>query len=267
MRKTKALGQHFLVSRSILEKIIEVISPQKDELIVEIGAGGGALTFPLTERCAKVIALEKDPALIPSLRERKRRNLIVLEHDVLKLDFRELLGRERKFAGRTKLVGNLPYSISSPLLFRILEAKDLFPVCVFLLQKEVAERISAGPGTKKYAPLSILFQMDYDVRLCFSVAPGAFRPPPRVQSALLSFIRREKPLFAVKDEALFRTFLRKAFAARRKTLFNNLKGLHFPKPLIREAMERLSLPGNVRAEQVSIGDFVGLFDSLAAPPG
>jgi 16S rRNA (adenine1518-N6/adenine1519-N6)-dimethyltransferase len=265
MRKRKALGQHFLASRSVLKKIVEVISPRKDELIVEIGAGKGALTFPLAEKCARVIAIEKDKSLSPLLLQEKKPNVVVLEKDVLKINFRELLAEEHEFGNRIKLVGNIPYVISSPLLFRILQEKDLFPVCVFLLQKEVADRIVAQPGSKIFAPLSILFQMDFETRLHFTVAPGSFSPPPRVQSALISLKRRPGPLFAVKNRDLFRGFLRQAFAQRRKTLLNNLKGLAFPLPLIKKALDQASLREDVRAEQVSLPQFVNLFELLSGP--
>jgi 16S rRNA (adenine1518-N6/adenine1519-N6)-dimethyltransferase len=264
MSKRKALGQHFLASRSVLDKIIEVISPQKDELIIEIGAGKGALTFPLAEKCAKIITVEKDPSLIPILLEEKRDNLVVLENDVLRINFRDLLGQEKRFKDKAKLVGNLPYVISSPLLFKVLEEKDLFSKCVFLLQKEVAHRVTAPPGSKSFAALSILFQMDFETHIHFTVAPGSFVPPPRVQSALLSLKRRPTALFPVKDRDRFRSFLRAAFAKRRKTLLNNLRSLGFSLPIIKEALERVSLRDDVRAEQVSIAQFVSLFEFLSA---
>ncbi len=263
MRKTKALGQHFLTSRAVLNKIVTIISPQKDELIIEIGAGKGALTFALADQCKKVIAIEKDRSLIPYLMEKKRENVDILEKDVLSIDFFSLLKTEKAVAGKVKLVGNLPYSISSPVLFKALEAKDLFSSCVFLLQKEVAERLSAGPGSKKYAPLSILFQIHFDVRLHFIVAPGSFSPPPRVQSALISLQSREKPLFPVEDSRGFRAFLKMAFAQRRKTLLNNLKGLGLSFPLLVESIRCLGLDPGVRAEQVPIEKFVRLFDAVA----
>ncbi|MEW5901715.1 MAG: 16S rRNA (adenine(1518)-N(6)/adenine(1519)-N(6))-dimethyltransferase RsmA, partial [Acidobacteriota bacterium] len=215
MRRTKALGQHFLTNRSILKKIIDVISPQKDELIIEIGGGRGALTFPLAEACAKLITIEKDRILTPFLREAKKGNLVVLEEDVLRVDFRKLLAEEPAFRGRIKLVGNLPYVISSPVLFKVLEDRDLFSSCVFMLQKEVAARIIARPGSKAYAPLSILFQRDFEVRLCFTIAPGVFSPPPKVQSALIAMNKRREPLNLVSDEERFRLFLKAAFAQRR----------------------------------------------------
>jgi 16S rRNA (adenine1518-N6/adenine1519-N6)-dimethyltransferase len=265
MDKRKALGQHFLVSLSVLRKIVTVISPREDELIVEIGAGKGALTFLLAEQGARVIAIEKDRSLIPFLREKERPNLVVLEEDVLNLNFRQLLREEARFKGKVKLAGNIPYVISSPLLFKVLEERDLFSECVFLLQKEVAERIIAAPGSKKYAPLSISFQMHFETRLHFTVAAGSFSPPPRVQSALVSLRRRPAPLFPVKNHELFRGFVRASFAQRRKTLFNNLKAFPLPPAAIKEALRRARLKENVRAEDVSIAQFVGLFELLCGP--
>jgi 16S rRNA (adenine1518-N6/adenine1519-N6)-dimethyltransferase len=262
MRKVKALGQHFLTSRSILRKIVDAIAPEKDELVIEIGAGKGALTFPLADRAGKVIAIEKDKSLVPFLQEANKSNLVVLQQDILRLDLRKLVAEEPAFRGRVKLAGNLPYSISSPLLFKVFEVKDLFSACVFLLQREVAARIGASPGSKDYAPLSILFQRHFDVRLCFTVAPGAFSPPPRVLSSLAALTRRTRPLFPVADEDRFRRFLRMSFAQRRKTLLNNLKSAPYPLALLRESFQRLSLKENVRAEQLSIAQFVELFKRL-----
>jgi 16S rRNA (adenine1518-N6/adenine1519-N6)-dimethyltransferase len=262
MTKRKALGQHFLASRAVLQKIITVISPQKNELIIEIGAGKGALTAPLAGLAGRVIAVEKDRDLIPYLLKLRHDNLTVIERDVLKIDFEELLTKETRPGERVKLVGNLPYSISSALLFRILENKTLFHQCVFLLQKEVAERLSARPGSKAYAPISILFQIDYDIHLHFPVSPGSFTPPPRVISALVSLQKRVRPLVSIREERPFRNFLRLCFASRRKTLLNNLKAYPVTLPAIKDVLGRLSLPENARAEQVPIELFARLFQSL-----
>ena len=267
MSKTKALGQHFLNDRSILRKILGIIDPRTDELVIEIGAGKGALTFPLAERAGKVMAIEKDPALIPFLRESGRKNLVILERDVLEVDFQELLALEPGFRGRVKIAGNLPYSISSPLLFKVLEAKELFSACVFLLQKEVAQRLAAKPGSKSYAPLSILYQLAFDVRLRLTLAPGSFSPPPKVQSALVSLEKRPAPLFPVADEELFRRFLRAAFAQRRKTLLNNLKSWPRRPGLVPGAFASLGLKETVRAEELSIGRLVTLFGLLTGTDG
>jgi len=262
MSKTKALGQHFLNDRSILRRIVDIIAPQKDELIIEIGAGKGALTFPLADRAGKVIAIEKDRDLIPFLLEGGKKNLAVLEQDVLRVNFKNLVAKETAFLGKVKLAGNLPYSISSPLLFRVLEVRDLISACVFLLQKEVAARLGAQPGSKAYAPLSVLFQLHFDVLLCFTLPPGAFSPPPKVHSTLVSLKKRPHPLFLLGDEDGFRRFLRTAFAQRRKTLLNNLKASPFSPGLLEESFRRLSLKQTLRAEQLSIAHLVSLYETL-----
>ncbi len=262
MKKSRrhALGQHFLVNRGVLQKIIRAISPGPDDFIIEIGAGRGELTLPLAEMAGKVLAIEKDKSLAAGLRSRKVQGLTILEEDVLKVDFRKILSRPNGPVRRVKLVGNLPYSISSPLLFRVLEERTLFDECVFLLQKEVAERICAGPGSKKYSPLSILFRIFFDARLEFAVSPGSFSPPPRVESALVSFRRRPEPLFKIEDETGFHGFLRAAFAHRRKLLVRNLESLDLPSSLLHESFENLGLSGLVRPEELTIDQFVDLFN-------
>ena len=258
-----ALGQHFLVNPGVLQKIVRAISPGPDELIIEVGAGKGVLSLPLAEKAGKVIAVEKDRRLAAGLRGQKVPNLAIVESDILKIDFQKLIKKEDRFAGRVKLVGNLPYSISSLLLFRVLEHKTLFTGCVFLLQKEVAERISATPGSKKYAPLSILFQISFETRLLFAVSPGSFSPPPKVDSALVSLQRRPAPLFLIREEALFQKFLRGAFAQRRKILFKNLENLGFLCSRVEDAYQRLQIGHLARPEELTISQFVGLFDCLS----
>lgn len=262
MTKRKALGQHFLASRAILGKIVEVIDPREDDLIIEVGPGKGALTFPLAESCGQLIAIEKDPALIPALLEKRPENVVVLEQDILETDFRELLRLEGGGRSVVKVVGNLPYSISSPFLFKLLDEQGPVSKCVFLLQKEVAERVAAGPGSKKRAPLSLLFELDFEVRLHFTIPPGAFSPTPRVQSALISLTKRESPLFIVPDREGFRRFLRAAFAERRKTLANNLRRLGLSAEAIKSSLAAASLNDRVRAEQVDTGRFIELFQLL-----
>ena len=262
MTKRRALGQHFLVRRDILGKIIDVIDPHEDELIIEVGPGRGALTFPLARRCGRLIAIEKDPDFIPGLLEKKPENLVILEQDVLDVDVGGLLRRERRAGGAVKVVGNLPDSISSPFLFKLLDERGPVSKGVFLLQKEVAERVAAGPGSKKRAPISILFELDFEVRLRFTLPPGAFSPPPRVQSALVSLDKRESPLFAIEDREGFRRFLRAAFAERRKTLANNLKKLGLSVEAVKNALAAVSLKDTVRAEDIDTGRFVELFRLL-----
>jgi 16S rRNA (adenine1518-N6/adenine1519-N6)-dimethyltransferase len=257
--KIKALGQHFLKDHAVLKKIIRHISPSKDDLIIEIGAGKGALTFPLTAKAGKVIAIEKDPSFIPILQRKSIPNLTILKEDILNIDFTELI-KAQNFKNKVKLAGNLPYSLSSPLLFKVLQEKELFSECIFLLQKEVAERICSNPGSKNYAPLSILFQIHFLAKLLFPVAPESFSPPPRVHSALISLKRREHPLFLIEQEELFRQFLKGAFRHRRKILRKNLEKLDLPLIRIDEALDKFGIERNLRPEQLSISQFVDLFN-------
>ena len=255
--KRKALGQHFLGNRGILQRIVAVIDPQPEDIIIEIGAGKGALTFRLAEKKAHVIAIEKDLALVPQLERQGLSNLTVIAADALKVDFAGLLG------GKTaKIVGNLPYSISSPLLFKVLEEKKSVSSCVFLIQREVAHRVCASPGTKKYAPLSILFQNDFDVHLHFRIPASYFSPPPKVESALISLKKKPKPLSPVPHQPGFVKFLKGAFQNRRKKLSNNLKALGISPSKIAETYLECGIEENWRAEQVSLLQFVDLYTQL-----
>jgi 16S rRNA (adenine1518-N6/adenine1519-N6)-dimethyltransferase len=263
-RRIKALGQHFLKNPLILKKIVRTIHPQKSDLVIEIGPGKGALTLPLIAKAGQVIAIEKDSSLAAFLQKKDLPNLTVLEEDILKVDFKKLYKKDTW--DTVKLVGNLPYSISSPLLFKILAEKDLFSECVFLFQKEFAERICAQPGIKKYAPLSILFQIYFSTKLHFFVPPDSFSPPPRVESALISLQKREKALFQLEEE-VFRKFLKAAFQHRRKTLFNNLILLQYHPSSLREAFQKFGLANSLRPEQLTISQFVSLYQFLEEKPG
>lgn len=257
--KRKALGQHFLKNKTVLNKILRRISPQKKDLIIEIGAGRGVMTFPLAEKAGKVIAIEKDPALIPYLQRRDFPNLTILEKDIMKVEFCELLKHTKNFKENVKLVGNLPYSLSSPLLFKLLEERELFSECIFLLQKEVAQRLCGQPGSKIYAPLSILFQIHFLIELHFIVPPECFSPPPKVDSGLVSLKRRGRPLYSLENEELFRNFLKGAFKHRRKILRKNLEKLDIPLPVVDRACQKFGIARNSRPEQLPISRFVDLF--------
>ena len=259
--RRKALGQHFLSNTKILNRIVDVIAPQEGDLITEIGAGKGALTFELAETGARIIAVEKDSSLIPRLTKREFANLTVLEEDVLRIKFRDL------FQGKPgKVVGNLPYAISSPILFKVLEEKELISFCVFLLQREVAQRVCASPGTKKFAPFSILIQIDFETRMHFRVPAASFSPPPRVESALISLRKRERPLFAIRDRNRFVNFLHGAFKSRRKKLSNNLKALGIPPHRVKEAYISCGIDEKLRPEQVSIAQFHSLYTHVFDDP-
>ena len=269
MKRTRrhALGQHFLVNRSVLDKIVRTIAPEASDVIIEIGPGKGALTFLLAGRAGRVIAVEKDAAFVPLLREKAGPTLTVVEADVLEADFASLLESAGGTFGRAKLVGNLPYSVSSPILFKALDAHALFAKCVFLVQKEVAERVCGRPGTKDHSPMSILLQDRFEARIEFRVSPGSFAPPPKVDSALLSLTRREAPLFPGADAAPFRSFLRAAFAHRRKLLAKNLEMSGIPRARVEAAYGALGLARNARAEELPADLLFSLYRALDDDPG
>ena len=261
MKKSRrhALGQHFLASPAVLRKIVGVIDAKPDHVLVEIGAGRGVLTAALAETAGRVIAVEKDERLVPALQRDMPANVEVVHADVLSMDFREI--RRRAGVPALRVVGNIPYSISTPLLFRVLDDREVFSDCVFLLQKEVADRITAGPGSKSYAPLGILLQNEFEARVAFTVAPGSFSPPPKVRSALLTLRRRPVPRHLGAADEPFRAFLRAAFAERRKMLWNNLAPRSTPAALT-AAYTALGIARNVRAEELSADALFALFRSL-----
>jgi 16S rRNA (adenine1518-N6/adenine1519-N6)-dimethyltransferase len=261
MKKSRrhALGQHFLASPAVLRKIVDVVDPRPDDVIVEIGAGKGILTAVLAEKAGRVIAIEKDGRLVPGLRREMPPNVEVIHRDVLTVDFNELA--RQAGVPILRVAGNIPYAISTPLLFRVLDERALLADCTFLLQKEVAGRVTAGPSSKAYAPLSILLQNEFEARIAFRVAPGSFSPPPKVQSALLTLRRRSSPILPGAADEPFRTFLRAAFAERRKMLWRNLARQAEADGLA-AAYDSLGLPRRVRAEELPAGTLFALFQAL-----
>ena len=266
MKKSRrhALGQHFLHNQGMLRKIVAAIDPKADDVIVEIGAGQGILTEALAATAGRIVAIEKDERLIPGLRERMPSNVEIVHGDVLRIDLSEI--SRKSGAPALRLVGNVPYSISSPLLFRVLDKREILSDCAFLLQKEVAERVTAVPGTKSYAPLGILIQNEFEARIAFTVAPGSFSPPPKVQSAFLTLRGRPSPLHPGAAEEPFRAFLRAAFAERRKMLWKNLSRRATPDAL-EAAYDSLGLVRTVRAEALSPDSLFALFRTLGPRPG
>ncbi len=261
MKKSRrhALGQHFLKNPRILSKIVASIAPGAHDTIVEVGAGEGHLTSLLAEKAGHVIALEKDPRLIPGLREMKLSNVSLLEVDVLTVRLRDIIS-----VPRVTVVGNLPYAISSPFLYKLIEEREAVQAGHFLLQKEVAERICSLPGSKKFGPLSILVQNHFHPRIAFSLGPGAFSPPPRVDSALLSLTPRTQALApSVREESDFRKFVHGLFLQRRKTLGNNLKHMGWTQAEIEDASRRCGIDLGSRSEQLALDRIVCLFEALS----
>ena len=262
MKKTRrqTLGQHFLKDNKALRKIVHIIDPQPEEILIEIGPGKGALTRLLTQRAGKVIAIEKDARLATLLKESAPTNLQVLEDDILKISFQKVLPPTTPF----KLVGNLPYSISSMILFRVMEEQSFFSECHFLLQKEVAERVCASAGSKAYAPLSIYFYIFFSPSLHFSLSPAAFYPPPKVNSAFMSLKKRQDPLFSLSNSQEFLRFLKTSFRHRRKTLYNNLLLANISASEIKEAFLACKIESQLRPEQIPIEQFVSLYEHVIA---
>ncbi len=264
-RKTRRqlLGQHFLHEKRILQKIVEAVEPGPEDLVVEIGPGRGALTFPLAARAGRVLAVEKDYSLVEDLEKNRPDNLLIIAGDILRLDLKNLIAGHRRPGERVKIAGNLPYHISSQVLFVLLEVKDLVERAVFLFQKEVARRITAAPESKNYAPLSILLQNYFNCRLLFRIAPGAFSPPPRVDSACVLFQKKRQPVFFPADrESEIFAFLKEAFCQRRKTLKGNLESAGYEREKVRQALQELSLGEKVRAEDLKPEILVELFQRL-----
>jgi 16S rRNA (adenine1518-N6/adenine1519-N6)-dimethyltransferase len=250
----KRFGQHFLHDSRIIERIIRALTPQPDEAIVEIGPGQGALTFPLLARVGRLIAIEIDRDLIPWLRERAGAfgRLEIVEADALTVDLTELAARRT-----LRLVGNLPYNISTPLLFHVLEHAAVVRDMHFMLQKEVVDRMAAGPGSKVYGRLSVMLQARCEVEPLFDVPPGAFRPPPKVDSAVVRLVPLTREKIAVRAPDALDRVVRAAFAQRRKTLHNALKGVADDAQLQAAGID----PG-ARAEDVGVAEYIALANAL-----
>src|SRR5512132_2830346 len=232
--KRRALGQHFLRDAGIARAIVDLVAPTAKDLVVEIGPGQGALTGDLARRAGRVIALEVDAPLIEALR-RRFPGVEVLAADARTWDYGAI---ERPAGGRVLVVGNLPYSVGKPILMALVAARTAIDTMALMLQREVAERVAAPPGSRVYGSLSVLTQIYADVALALRVPPGAFRPPPKVESAVIRLDVLRAPRVPVADERRFHVIVRAAFAQRRKTLANALAaGLGQPVDVLRAAAE------------------------------
>jgi 16S rRNA (adenine1518-N6/adenine1519-N6)-dimethyltransferase len=256
-RPKKSFGQHFLHDRRYLDRIVASIAPKDGDTVVEIGPGEGAMTIPLLAVARRMTAIELDTDLIPGLQARAADvgELRIVHSDVLKVDFTALaheLGAER-----LRIAGNLPYYISSPILFHCVEHAAAIQDMHFMLQKEVVDRMAAEPGSKVYGRLSVMLQLACKVTPLFTVPPGAFRPPPKVDSAVVRLVPLPPEQLPKGDAANIYKVVKAAFAMRRKTLSNTLKGL------VDEATIRdLGIDPRARAETLPPGDFVKLANAM-----
>eukprot|EP01031_Cornospumella_fuschlensis_P043112 gene43112-52690_t len=253
----KRFGQHFLSDAGIIDAIVREIAPQPGQPMVEIGPGLAALTQPLVERLGRLTVIELDRDL--AVRLRAHAQLQVVESDVLKVDFTALAARLS--APKLRVVGNLPYNISTPILFHLLDHVSVVQDQHFMLQKEVVERLAAEPGGGDWGRLSIMVQYHCRVEHLFNVGPGAFNPPPKVDSAIVRLVPHEVLPHPAKDHRLLERIVREAFNQRRKTLRNTLKAL-----LSNAEIEAAGVDGSLRPEQLDLAAFVRLADQLAIQP-
>lgn len=253
-RARKRFGQNFLVSESVITKILRAVNAREDEHIIEIGPGLGALTEPLAESGAQLTAVELDRDLAERIEEKFSSNtrFQLVCQDALKVDFSQIYGPQKKL----RIIGNLPYNISTPLIFHLLGFADQITDMHFMLQKEVVERMAAGPNSSDYGRLSIMVQYQCDVESIIHVPPGSFDPPPKVQSAVVRLMPKqpEKPAesFACLDK-----IVRSAFNNRRKTLRNTLKN-----ELTAAQIEHQGIDPGLRPENLGVADYVKLANCL-----
>lgn len=263
----KSLGQNFITDRNILQQIVEAADLSPEVGVIEVGPGIGALTEQLAKQAGQVLALEIDQRLLPVLSEtlKEYSNVKVVHQDVLKANLMQLVQEHLAGYERLSVVANLPYYITTAILMHLLEAKLKLEHIVVMLQKEVADRLAAQPGTKDYGSLSIAVQY-YAVATVERIVPKTvFVPQPNVDSAVIKLSLRPKPLVQVQDEAYFFQIVRASFAQRRKTLLNNLQsflGSDIEKSKLQNILDEISIDGKRRGETLSIEEFAKLSDLL-----
>lgn len=258
----KKFGQNFLIDTHVLERIIEAAGITKDDFVLEIGPGIGTMTQYLCENAREVTAVEIDQNLIPILADTLSAydNVTVINEDILKLDIVKLA--EEKNAGKPiKVVANLPYYITTPIIMGLFESHVPIDSITIMVQKEVADRMQAGPGTKDYGALSLAVQYYSKPQIVVNVPPSCFMPQPKVGSTVISLRRHQQPVVQVEDEKLMFKVIRASFNQRRKTLangLNNYGGINLTKEQIQQSIEELGVPVNIRGEALSLEQFACL---------
>jgi 16S rRNA (adenine1518-N6/adenine1519-N6)-dimethyltransferase len=252
----KRFGQHFLHDKSVLDRIVDAVHPLSADQLVEIGPGLGALTTRLLTHVQHLDAIELDRDIIPELTRNCHQSidkLAIHQGDALRYDFTQL----SKLPASLRIVGNLPYNISTPLLFHLLDQGNIVKDMHFMLQKEVVDRIAAQPGTKAYGRLSIMVQCRCKVEQLFTVGRGAFTPPPKVESAVIRLVPYTTPAFTITNPKIFADLVREAFNHRRKTIRNSLREL-----ISEEQLKQLAIDPEIRPEQLSIQDFARISQAI-----
>ncbi len=261
----KKYGQNFLIDTHVLEKIIRAASIGSDDVVLEIGPGIGTLTQYLCENARKVIAVEIDDMLIPILGETLKEydNVKIVHNDILKVDVNEIVS---EYPGSSiKVVANLPYYITTPIIMGLFESGVPIDSITIMVQKEVAERMQAKPGTKDYGALTLAVQYYADAKIMANVPPNCFMPRPAVGSAVINLVKHKEKRYDVKNEDMLFRIIRASFNQRRKTLqngLNNAANLPYTKQRIAEAIEKMGLPAAVRGEKLSLEQFVELSNIL-----
>jgi 16S rRNA (adenine1518-N6/adenine1519-N6)-dimethyltransferase len=254
MRAKRSFGQNFLQDAGVIDRIVETLALDKTDIVIEIGPGKGAMTAELLNKCGHVVAIELDRDLIPELTNRfaGAHNFTLINEDALTANFEGLLDTSPR--GPVKLAANLPYNISTPILQRLMEHRELFSSLVLMFQKEVVERITARPGNSDRGFLSVLVENAFDTEYLFDVPPAAFSPVPKVWSAV---VRLTPQISRIDDEKAFRSLLSRAFGQKRKTLLNNLRSMF---DNAAETLNEAGINPGRRAETLSLNEWKSLAD-------
>ncbi|MEI3336555.1 MAG: 16S rRNA (adenine(1518)-N(6)/adenine(1519)-N(6))-dimethyltransferase RsmA [Clostridium sp.] len=257
---SKSLGQNFLIDESVLTDIVEGAEVKGEDLVIEIGPGVGSLTAKLLCKAKKVVSIELDNDLIPILQTElgEEPNFKLIHNDALKVDFNEIIGEEKS----VKLVANLPYYVTTPIIARLLKEDYKFKSLTIMIQKEVAERIDAEPNCKEYGALSLMVQYYCNTKIVRRVAPSCFIPRPKVDSIVIRLDKLSEPRVNVKDEKLMFDIIRNSFNMRRKTLWNGIKFLGLPKENLELAFEKAGIDPKRRGETLSLEEFAKLADEI-----
>ncbi|MEK6540231.1 MAG: 16S rRNA (adenine(1518)-N(6)/adenine(1519)-N(6))-dimethyltransferase RsmA, partial [Deltaproteobacteria bacterium] len=247
----KRFSQNFLTDRNIAARIVNALGLKGDDAVIEIGPGLGILTEGLLDSGAKVIGIEIDRDLAGRLKERfdGRNNLEIINVDALKISYKELAAQRKE---KLKVVSNLPYDISTPIIFKLLEEREIFSMFLLMLQKEVAQRIVSPPDNKEYGVLSVMVQLLADVKIEFDVPPSCFHPAPKVYSSVVRFNILNKPRIDVEDIAFFKKVVKASFGQRRKTLLNALKSLNIETPQLVELLNIINIDSKRRGETLTL---------------
>lgn len=258
--KRRKLGQHFLIDETIANQIIDAASLTKSDLAIEIGPGNGILTYHLAENAGRVLAIEMDMGLFKNLSKKINdyKNIELVNANALKYDFPNLIEMKPASDGKVKVVSNIPYSISKPLILKLITFRDTIDEMYLMVQKEVAERIVAKPGNRDYGVMTIATQLYSNIRILFDVPASAFRPKPRVVSSVIAMELLKYPKVEIEDEKLFFQLIKKVFAHRRKTIYNALKASGLKGDDISHILNKLYIEPGRRPETLSLEEFAEL---------